>query len=192
MASAIELERYQYFSHRHCKKFSAYFHHNTSSLAPNWATRKLNDWHARRILASPTLSSCTRTTKTPFPSTFFFNTFRLFFYHGFAITLRHTKPYSVGLFWTSDQLVAETSTRQHTTLNTDIHATGGIRTHNPSKRAAADPRLKTPGHSDQYLPPAVPSKPVFCLKPLCLYLICYIIFLHLACKICSFERVQIL
>jgi hypothetical protein len=28
---------------------------------------------------------------------------------------------SVGLFWTSDQLVAETSTCQHTTLTTDRH-----------------------------------------------------------------------
>ena len=30
-------------------------------------------------------------------------------------------PQSVGLLWTSDQLVAETSTRQHTTLTTDRH-----------------------------------------------------------------------
>jgi hypothetical protein len=28
-------------------------------------------------------------------------------------------PQSVGLLWTSDQLEAETSTRQHTTLTTD-------------------------------------------------------------------------
>ena len=30
--------------------------------------------------------------------------------------------------------------------NTNIHASGGIRTHNPSKRAAADPRLRQRGH----------------------------------------------
>jgi hypothetical protein len=30
-------------------------------------------------------------------------------------------PYSVGLLWASDQLVAETSTREHTTLKTDRH-----------------------------------------------------------------------
>ena len=30
-------------------------------------------------------------------------------------------PHSVGLLWTSDQLVAETSTWQHTTLTTDRH-----------------------------------------------------------------------
>jgi len=30
-------------------------------------------------------------------------------------------PQSVGLLWTSDQLVAETSTRRHTTVPTDRH-----------------------------------------------------------------------
>ena len=29
-----------------------------------------------------------------------------------------------------------------------IHAPGGIRTHNPSKRAAADPRQRPRGHQD--------------------------------------------
>jgi len=33
-----------------------------------------------------------------------------------------------------------------TTLNTDIHAPGGIRTHIPSKRAAVDPRLIPRSH----------------------------------------------
>jgi hypothetical protein len=32
---------------------------------------------------------------------------------------------------------------------TDNHDRGGIRTHNPSKRAAADPRLRTRGHWDR-------------------------------------------
>ena len=48
--------------------------------------------------------------------------------------------------WTSDQLVAETSTWQHTALTTDIHDPGGIRTHNLSRRAAADLRLGPRGH----------------------------------------------
>jgi hypothetical protein len=48
-------------------------------------------------------------------------------------------PQSAGLNWTSDQLVAETSTWQHT----NIHAPGGIRTHNRSRRAAADLRFKS-------------------------------------------------
>ena len=42
--------------------------------------------------------------------------------------------HSVGLLWTSDQPDAETSTSQHTTLTTDIHALGGIGTDN-SRRA---------------------------------------------------------
>jgi len=32
---------------------------------------------------------------------------------------------------------------------TDIHAPGGIRTHNPNKRAAADPRLRPRCHWDR-------------------------------------------
>ena len=33
---------------------------------------------------------------------------------------------------------------------TNIHAPGGIRTHNTSKRAAADPRLRPRGHWDRH------------------------------------------
>jgi len=41
----------------------------------------------------------------------------------------------------------ETSTWQHTTLTRDKHPPlGGIRTHNPSRRDAADPRLRPCGH----------------------------------------------
>ena len=44
---------------------------------------------------------------------------------------------SVGLLWTSDQLVAETSTWQHTTLTTDKYpCPGGIRTKDLRRRAA--------------------------------------------------------
>ena len=71
----------------------------------------------------------------------------------FTRFLDHTNdaPQSVGLPWTSDKLVAETSTWQHTTLTTDIHAAGGIRTHNLSRRAAADRRLRPRGHCDRRL-----------------------------------------
>jgi len=61
----------------------------------------------------------------------------------------HTQdtPHSVGLLWTSGQPEAETSTWQHTTLTRDRHPSpDGIRTHNPSKRAAADPRLRPRSH----------------------------------------------
>ena len=59
-------------------------------------------------------------------------------------------PQSVGLLWTSDQPVAETSTWQHTTLITDIHAICRIRTRNPSKWAAAHPRLRPRDHWHWY------------------------------------------
>ena len=53
-------------------------------------------------------------------------------------------PHSIGLLWTSDRPDAETSVWQHTTLTRNtIHTPGGIRTRNPSKLAAANPRLKT-------------------------------------------------
>ena len=40
---------------------------------------------------------------------------------GFYITTHNDEPQSVGLLWTSDQLVAQTSTWQHTTPKTDRH-----------------------------------------------------------------------
>ena len=49
----------------------------------------------------------------------------------------------------SDQFDAETSTWQHTTLTTDRHVPGGNRTHNLSRRAAADLRLRPRGHRDR-------------------------------------------
>ena len=72
--------------------------------------------------------------------------------HSWGSQITHNDaPQSVGLLWTSDQLVAETSTWQHTTLTTGIHAPGGIRTHNLSRRAAADLRLRPRGHWDRLL-----------------------------------------
>jgi hypothetical protein len=55
-------------------------------------------------------------------------------------------PHAVGLLWTSDWSVAETSTWQHNTHKRDIHAPGGIRTRNPSHLAAIDPRRRPHGH----------------------------------------------
>ena len=57
-------------------------------------------------------------------------------------------PHSLGLLWTSDQPDAETPTCQHTTLTTvkPHKVSGGIRTHNPSNRAAIDPHLRPLGH----------------------------------------------
>ena len=59
-------------------------------------------------------------------------------------------PQSVGLLWTSGQLVAQTSTWQHTTITTDIHAPCGIRAHDLSRRAAVDLRLRPRDHCDRH------------------------------------------
>jgi len=64
----------------------------------------------------------------------------------FYITRNDTSQ-SVGLFWTGDQLVSETSIWNTQYLQqTDIHDFGGIRTHNLSRRAATDLRLRPSGH----------------------------------------------
>jgi len=63
---------------------------------------------------------------------------------GFMIT-HNDAPQSVGLLWTNDQSVAETSTWQHT----NIQALGGIRTHDRSRRAAVDLRLRPRIHWDR-------------------------------------------
>jgi hypothetical protein len=58
-------------------------------------------------------------------------------------------PHSVGLLLTHNRPVAETPSRKNTALTTDIHVPGGIRTRSPSKRATADPHIKSRGHWDQ-------------------------------------------
>jgi hypothetical protein len=69
---------------------------------------------------------------------------------GFQITHKDASQ-SVGLLWTSDQLVAETSTWQHTTLTRDKHpCRRGIRTHDLSRRAAAHLRHRPRGHWDRH------------------------------------------
>ena len=63
-------------------------------------------------------------------------------------------PHSVGLLWTSDQPDADTThkrARAHTHTHTqhsqgDVQDPGGIRTRNPSTRAAVDPCLTPRGH----------------------------------------------
>jgi len=58
--------------------------------------------------------------------------------------------WSVGLLWTSGQPDTDTCTfNAQNSQETDIHAPGGIRTLNPSKRAVADPRLRPRGHRDR-------------------------------------------
>jgi len=54
----------------------------------------------------------------------------------------------VGLLWTSDRLVARTSTWQHIIFITNIHGPSGVRNRNFSRRATPDPRLRLRGHWD--------------------------------------------
>jgi hypothetical protein len=59
---------------------------------------------------------------------------------------------TVGLLWKGDQHVTETFAGKHTTFQQSvIHALGGIRTRNPNKKKAADPRLRTRCHRDRTL-----------------------------------------
>jgi hypothetical protein len=69
---------------------------------------------------------------------------------GFYIT-HSDAPYSVGLLRKSDQFVAETSTRQKTTITTD-KLPYPRRNSNPysQQRAAADLRLRPRGHWNRY------------------------------------------
>jgi hypothetical protein len=69
----------------------------------------------------------------------------------YMIVFRHT----VGLLWTSDQPVSETSTctGQHNiqTQETNIHTLSGIQTRDPSNQAAADLRLRPRGYRGRHL-----------------------------------------
>jgi hypothetical protein len=69
-----------------------------------------------------------------------------------ALRSHSDTPHSVGLLWMSDQPDAETSTWQHIIFTRDTHSSGRIRTHNPSKRTAADPRFRR--HGDWHRPGA--------------------------------------
>ena len=72
---------------------------------------------------------------------------------GFCIT-HNDAPQYAGLPWTSDQLVAETSTdNTWHSQQTEIHAPSGIRTHSLSRRAALNLRLKPRDHWDGPKPP---------------------------------------
>ena len=61
-------------------------------------------------------------------------------------TTHHTREDSSGRVISSSQRLLPENTQY--SQETDIHACGGIRTHNPSRRAAADPCLRPRGHWD--------------------------------------------
>ena len=93
----------------------------------------------------------------------FFFFFFCFFYRAFSTLYEFEPPHSrvseithidtrqsVGLLWTGDQPVAETSTWQRIQhpQRTNIHDPVGIRTRNPCKRSAVDTRLRPLGNWD--------------------------------------------
>ena len=69
----------------------------------------------------------------------------------------HTSQ-SVGLLWTRNRSLAEIPTTQ-----TDIHAPGGIRNPNPSKRSAADPRLRQFDHWNRQSVSSVHGQYIQCI-----------------------------
>ena len=71
-------------------------------------------------------------------------------YRGFTITLsytHHIRKDSSGRAISPTQITPPDNTQQ--SQEKDIHNPGGIRTHNASKRAAAEPRLRQRGHRDR-------------------------------------------
>ena len=73
-------------------------------------------------------------------------------------------PHSVGLLWTSDQLVAETSTRQHTTLTRDRHPCPR-RNSNPQSHASERPQ----NHALDHVATTTPNSSVKNLSQLHLF-----------------------
>ena len=74
--------------------------------------------------------------------------------HSWGFEITHSDmTQSVGLLWTNDRLRRrdlDLTNTQHS-QQTNIHAPGGFRTRNPSRRAATEPRLRPLGHCGQLL-----------------------------------------
>jgi hypothetical protein len=71
--------------------------------------------------------------------------------HTHTRTHTHKHTYAVGILWTSDQPDARPLTYKiRHSQETHIHALGEIRTHNPSKRVALNPRLRPQSHGDRH------------------------------------------
>jgi hypothetical protein len=80
------------------------------------------------------------------PSLFYLFTAGVEVVYFHLITLRHTSQW-VGLLWTRDRPVAETTIWQHKYSTRHKHPCPcGIRTHDPSKSTAADLRLRPRGN----------------------------------------------
>ena len=90
----------------------------------------------------------------------------------------HDASQSVGLLWTSDQLSQRPLLdNTHNTHNRQTSMPGGIRTHDRSRRAAADLRLRPRGHWDRQSVRSCAFK-ILNAKLLCLILCIFFIFIH--------------
>ena len=86
---------------------------------------------------------------------FFFLSFPLSFIHSFflsqsdlfCIIIAGVECY--GCTWSHWYTHARQRPLPYNTQQTDIHVPDGIRTHNPSRRAAADPRLRPRGYGER-------------------------------------------
>ena len=69
-------------------------------------------------------------------------------YRGFSVILRHynRQDSSERVFSPTQRTLLDNTQHSH---EIDFHNPGGIRTRNPNKRAAADPRLTPRGHQDR-------------------------------------------
>ena len=72
-------------------------------------------------------------------------------YRGFTITIKQTILGRIPLVERSAQRINLYLTHTQHSQETDFHSSCKIRTHNPSKRAAADPRLRLGGHWERRL-----------------------------------------
>ena len=105
-------------------------------------------WCSRRLVWGPAMDGVL--TRTKYATTNIFSALYILFWRcgptrAFASSFtrflqitHHDAPQSVGLLWTSDQLVAETSTWQNTTLTTDRHS-WRQRDSNPQNSAGEGP-----------------------------------------------------
>jgi len=88
---------------------------------------------------------------------FFFCLWRFGQYSGHDLSFHGVSRYhsdtahDVGVLRTSDQMLRPLPDNKYQSLQTYIHALGGIQNRNPSKRRDADPRLTPPGHRDRLL-----------------------------------------
>jgi len=82
------------------------------------------------------------------------------------LIIEASRSHPVALLWTSYQPDAKRPLPHNTyrSQETDTHAPGGIRTYNPIKREAADPRLRPRGHSERLVCISTTNDKLYCSR----------------------------